>query len=349
MNKEEFFNKLKQEEINFYDNLVRQYNELDVKRSEFQPKDDSEEEYSKWRDYRNKLTNISNDYDVSDYSNIIIRSGEDKYKSLLQRRIDEHIGKLYKSIKKEVGEVVSVNEISSNTYNVEGNNGTCKILVSPVKVGPSGMVVKTRIKISDVVKRDKPLDYVPEKEDNEYIKQWKENEFQEYLKINENFWKQYEELHTVYKEKYETFRNAVDNYRIEHHGNPEISGRHGYRYYDYADESIQKLNLEYIEANQQLRDLIDRNRFFYDNGHKSNYEELFRKAINDHFKKLQSKVENKIGEIVKIEPLSNNGADYHFEGTNGSCNVEVILAGGYNIQRLHTRWIVTNVRTNGAK
>lgn len=65
------------------------------------------------------------------------------------------------------------------------------------------------------------------------------------------------------------------------------------------------------------------------------------KEIDDHFQKLQQKVENIIGNITMIKPTGENGYDYLFVGTNGRCEVKVILAGGYNIQRLHTRWIVT--------
>ena len=64
------------------------------------------------------------------------------------------------------------------------------------------------------------------------------------------------------------------------------------------------------------------------------------KEIDNHFQKLQQKVEDVIGNITMIKPTGENGYDYLFVGTNGSCEVKVILAGGYNIQRLHTRWIV---------
>lgn len=66
--------------------------------------------------------------------------------------------------------------------------------------------------------------------------------------------------------------------------------------------------------------------------------ELVKKMVDKHFETLQKKVEKKIGEIIKIESLG--GYDYEFVGKEGTCKVEVILAGGYNIQRLHTRWII---------
>ena len=70
-------------------------------------------------------------------------------------------------------------------------------------------------------------------------------------------------------------------------------------------------------------------------------EEKVEKDIRKHFDGLQKKVENKIGKILKVGHLG--GYNYEFEGENGTCKVEVILAGGYNIQRRHTRWIVKNL------
>ena len=68
------------------------------------------------------------------------------------------------------------------------------------------------------------------------------------------------------------------------------------------------------------------------------FEEKAIKEVESHFKLLQSKVEKAIGQIIKIEHIKAD--DYQFEGTTGNCKVEVILAGGYNIQRLHTRWLI---------
>lgn len=343
MNFEGFLNNLKQEEINFYDKLVRQYHELDSKREEYRPKDDSEEARKIWFDFVERRDKICSDYDVHDYSETITKYGEEKYKTRLNNHISEHIEKLSKSIQKEIGKVVSIESTDDNKYHLEGNNGACNIVVSPIKIGPSGSVVKTRIKVLDTVKRDKPLDYVPEKEDNEYIKEWKANELKEYIRINDEFWTKYDDLKKGYNEARDLLNKAITEYRRENGTSPEIKDRFRGRV-TYVDEDIEKLNSRYNEVNNKILELIQYNRFFYENGHKSDYEEIFKKAINDHFKKLQAKVEGKIGEIVKIYPLNNSGADYRFEGTKGDCNVEVILAGGYNIQRLHTRWIITNVK-----
>ena len=68
-------------------------------------------------------------------------------------------------------------------------------------------------------------------------------------------------------------------------------------------------------------------------------EEL-RKHIDEHFKALQGKVEKKIGKIIEIVKDNGNGYDYQFIGEEGSCIVKLVMAGGYNIQIAHTRWII---------
>jgi hypothetical protein len=60
--------------------------------------------------------------------------------------------------------------------------------------------------------------------------------------------------------------------------------------------------------------------------------------VDQKFKTLQAKVRKRIGEIIKIQPLGGN--DYYFKEELGNCTIEVIFAGGYNVQRLHTRWII---------
>lgn len=66
------------------------------------------------------------------------------------------------------------------------------------------------------------------------------------------------------------------------------------------------------------------------------------KAVDHHFNMLQAKVEKKIGKIIEIESLG--GSDYKFIGEQDWCYVEVINAGGYNIQCAHTRWIIKKNR-----
>ena len=68
--------------------------------------------------------------------------------------------------------------------------------------------------------------------------------------------------------------------------------------------------------------------------------ETVTKMVDAKYEKLQAKVEDRIGKIIEIESTGNNGFDYMFRGEKGFCEVEVIGAGGYNIQCWHTRWII---------
>lgn len=98
------------------------------------------------------------------------------------------------------------------------------------------------------------------------------------------------------------------------------------------------LNREYNEVLEKYKYYLRLNAQYGTKG----AEERIEKDIKDHYKTLQIKVEKKIGKILKIEHLG--GWDYIFEGENGKCGVEVVIAGGYNIQRKHTRWIINSGR-----
>lgn len=329
MKYEDFLNNLKQEEIQYYDKLVKAYYDVYSKRSDFQLDDP---EHSRWSDYNAQLDSISTDYDVYDYAEMLSKYGEDKYKSRLDNRISEHITKLDKQTKKEIGAGVSVENKGNNVYHIEGNNGSCDILVSPIKTSSSNAVVKTRIKISNVIKRDKPLDYVPEKEDNEYIKRWKENELKASLDGFNKFVSAYSQLRDEYSSIQRDFnasRGTENQENLKKKKEESYNKLHNFlKSHSYYAGVCRKIGFRFNDPDASKTKLI----------------ETLKKDINEHFKVLQAKVENKIGEIVEIDPFDASGTNYHFEGAKGSCNVEVILAGGYNIQRLHTRWIVTRVK-----
>jgi hypothetical protein len=50
-------------------------------------------------------------------------------------------------------------------------------------------------------------------------------------------------------------------------------------------------------------------------------------------------MEAKIGKILRIMPLGDNGHDFYFKGTKDNAEIRVIAAGGHNIQCSHTRWV----------
>ena len=61
---DEFLNTIKVEEINMYQDIVNKYHALNSRRSEYEPKNDSEQEYEKWRNFIKRLNDISEDYYV---------------------------------------------------------------------------------------------------------------------------------------------------------------------------------------------------------------------------------------------------------------------------------------------
>lgn len=92
----------------------------------------------------------------------------------------------------------------------------------------------------------------------------------------------------------------------------------------------------------QLKYFKYSNTYFYNlTYHDDQSEEFIKKVIqisvDQHFNKLQNKVEKEIGTILTIQ---SSGNYYKFTGEKGSCDIDVILAGGYNIQKLHTRWLI---------
>lgn len=98
----------------------------------------------------------------------------------------------------------------------------------------------------------------------------------------------------------------------------------------------------YTAFNKEYAEVIDKYKYYLTlnaNYGEKGAEKRIEKDVIAHYKTLQAKVEKKIGKIIKVQPLG--GYDYRFEGENGNCGVEVIIAGGYNIQRKHTRWIIT--------
>lgn len=106
----------------------------------------------------------------------------------------------------------------------------------------------------------------------------------------------------------------------------------------YENEELNKLYKIKENAKDNYFEYKYSNALYRDYAWSKDLEERARKLVDKHFNTLQAKVEKKIGAIIKIWHIG--GDDYRFEGTDGECKVEVILSGGYNIQRLHTRWII---------
>ena len=74
------------------------------------------------------------------------------------------------------------------------------------------------------------------------------------------------------------------------------------------------------------------------------FHKVAQELIDAHFDTLQNKVKERIGDIVDIKRIGGTN-DYDMKGSNGeSVRVQVVMAGGYNKQRLHTRWIMNKLK-----
>ena len=57
----EFLETIRAEEISFYEDEVNKYHTLNSRRPEFEPKNNSDEEYTKWNEFIKNLQNLDND------------------------------------------------------------------------------------------------------------------------------------------------------------------------------------------------------------------------------------------------------------------------------------------------
>lgn len=333
-----FIDNIKQEEINFYQDLIDKYNkELNLNIGKYKNSTDSGAVFNFYRSLDNSITG---DYDVHDFSRMINDRGRQEQERRLNNLINNHVDKLYKSVKKQVGEILSIEQIGENDYTVDGKKATCNLNVSRIKLSSNkNSIIKTRFKIDNV--QEKPEE--PEvEEDNEYIKKWKEQELEGFIEFNNEFWKTYNELTAKLREAKDKLDKAISDYVKENNKYPSSTRVKNSLYHDviYDDANIEKLNSNYKKCADDRINYSKGRSFFLQYGDTDNFIPMCKKQINAHFKDLQNRVEQYIGKIIKIKSLGGN--DYSFEGEDGTCDIEVILAGGYNIQRLHTRWIVIN-------
>lgn len=74
-------------------------------------------------------------------------------------------------------------------------------------------------------------------------------------------------------------------------------------------------------------------------------DKLAEKEIDNYVASLIKKVESRYGEIKDVTDYKySNVARVIFNCENGSCYLEMITAGGYNIQRLHNRLLIKDVK-----
>lgn len=190
-----------------------------------------------------------------------------------------------------------------------------------------------------------------------YVEQWKDDELIQTTKSYERFLNEYDKQLQLDKERCDkhndSFQVAIERLNLEDKWkNEALTDEDKELIYQERKKIWKECDEEYEEytkwksSHSYFYNIADKTSYIHCK-HIGNIDEamnkaidIFKKDIDKHFDKLQAKVENKIGKIIKID--SYGGDDYAFEGEKGKCVVEVILAGGYNIQRLHTRWIVKN-------
>lgn len=338
---------IKEQEVEFYQYYIDMLYNYDLEnRQKSQPKDDSEEESAKWTKYLNGRDAVIDDYDVRDFEYMLLQGkSKEEQQNKLVKFIDEHITKLRKSIAKVIGNVTDINKVDENIYNLEGEKGTCTLQVTPIKLSSTKSVTKARFKVANVEEKVIQVDKEENSiEDNEYIKEWKQKELEGFIKARDYYNQHCKELEEAEQEAENEYKVARQKYVDEHNGEAPQTKR-TYNGIEILDPELNKI---YQNKESKKYDYIkfayNENQFYHEYGNSNDFEERCMKIINKHFQELQAKVQKKIGKIIKITDFG--GDDYGFEGENGRCMVEVIWAGGYNIQRLHTRWIVKNWNGN---
>ena len=133
-----------------------------------------------------------------------------------------------------------------------------------------------------------------------FVEEWKE------IEVNKTY------------EMYLEFKNKLEELRTDYKNNGGKERYNAVFYFKYSNKTF----YAYTQIGNQEEENIKR---------------VIRIQVEKHFEALQEKVEKVIGKIIEIESFGNY---YKFIGENGNCNVDVILAGGYNVQKLHTRWLI---------
>lgn len=324
---DEFINNIKEQELSLYRDLIDKVTDAYKNASEDVLKN------KPWEFWDYVDNNICADYDVQD---TFRKEYLGQYgRPHIETDVRDHLIKLQKSITKVTGDVKNIDKVDETEYVIEGTKADCSIKVTPVKLSSTKNVMKTRIKVIDIQEHPEELVEIDsEYEESEYVKEWKAQELEGYRVALENWKKELEKLSKNIVDKKEYKSELIQKYIDTNGKQPEVSnGR-------YTDPEISKASKDLGDANDKYISYKYSNRFFADYGFSKDFEERCKKEIDRHFKELQNKVEKKIGKIIKIQDLG--GDDYAFEGENGKCVINVVWAGGYNIQRLHTRWIVKN-------
>lgn len=175
------------------------------------------------------------------------------------------------------------------------------------------------------------------------VNDWKQKEVDSILKGAEEYKNKLNELSSIENKYKEDLELAKQEYKEQYNESPVLLKiKNGYYQKGYENKNLNKLYCLKEKAHDEYWKYRYSNKLYME--YAWNTDRLKEKAIkliDKHFITLQNKVEKKIGKIIKIKHIY--GDDYLFQGEEANCKVEVITAGGYNIQRLHTRWIVKDI------
>ena len=151
------------------------------------------------------------------------------------------------------------------------------------------------------------------KEIQEFINQWKVRAINYYHKAIEDYKKEYNEIDSKIFEMSSDDRNNAIRQLHEKYNGIVIDLAHGYAPKDREERLIKIIEREAKSKEQ----------------------------------KLIARVNKAVGTIIKAENLYdgvNGELNGIIQGTNGTCKIETIYAGGYNIQCLHYRVLIHEVR-----
>lgn len=129
------------------------------------------------------------------------------------------------------------------------------------------------------------------------------------------------------------YRQAIEDYSKRY---DEICKNYKYWSEDFKSEII-KLHGEY---NQIVKEL---SYGYSDKDREERLQKIINREAEAKEKKLIARVNKEVGSIVKALDLKigvNGELNGTIQGENGTCRIETIYAGGYNVQCLHYRVLV---------
>lgn len=156
------------------------------------------------------------------------------------------------------------------------------------------------------------------------------------------------DIEVIYTKAVDELIAAGINYDREHFIRTHNNGTHYHVLFQgevlYSNYEFERRDFSYNIVNYYFR-LHETKGLYEKLNAGKNLDELAEKEIESYVKSLLSRVEKKYGKVVTVKDKF-YGVLGHvvFKCENGSCYLERILAGGYNIQVLHNRILIKEVK-----